>query len=483
MNVLIVADKVNGKAYAEIINKVHNTKVIGIVNSISERFISDLGNRYTPNVVIFDTAVDYSNSLPYITQTIGNTYSYIKTIVLAEADESRVFPSASVIRGAISSKDIDEMLTKINSNYDSDGSAPTEDLSNRVQPQAPPAKADIKVKTAKPKKQKVKKHKTKGKGFKFNPLFLLPVAALIIMIVIAVTIKSCGNKSADISPTSSTGAAETAATDEMQTTQAVTIAVPATSPTLYDDDREPVTISAPSDTDNSGDNSRAESREESRSDNENNSSDNNSDNNYNNQDNPQSNNENNENNNSGSHSYVTVSKPEYNYNYDDKKEAAVTGVALNYLSKTLTEGESINLYATVSPSDASNKTVYWDTSNSSVVTVSNGYVVSHSVGTAYITARAGSCSASCTIIVKAKETQDSVYITPSTKYCGINEAVTFTLVNCDNCSFNISNPTAVQVIGGGANRIQLKTKSRATVTVTAKNTSTGREYTAKLIIN
>ena len=195
-----------------------------------------------------------------------------------------------------------------------------------------------------------------------------------------------------------------------------------------------------------------------------------------------SNNNNNSNNSGGSHSYVTVSKPEYNYSHNEKTDIEVSGITLNYLSKTLTAGESINLSATVTPSNATDKSISWSTSNSNVATVNDGYVVSRSAGTAYITATAGNHSATCTVVVKERETQDSVYITPAEKYCNINEVITFTLVNANNCSFSISNPSAVQIIGGGTNRIQIKAKSRTTVTITATNNSTGREYTAKLII-
>ena len=223
-----------------------------------------------------------------------------------------------------------------------------------------------------------------------------------------------------------------------------------------------------------------DTKEESRfkSESRNNNNNNQSNNNHNSNDNQN----NNGGNNSGSHSYVTVSKPEYNYSSNQSKDIEVSGISLNYLSKTLTAGESINLSANITPSNATNKSVSWSTSNSNVATVNNGYVVSHSAGTAYITATAGNHSATCTVVVKEKETQDSVYITPAEKYCNINEVITFTLVNANNCSFNISNPSAVQIIGGGTNRIQIKAKSRTTVTITATNNSTGREYTAKLII-
>lgn len=484
MNVLIIADKSNGKIYTEIINKAPNTKVIGIINSISDSFISDLGNKYTPNVVILDTAVENNNNFPAVTQTIGRTYSFVKIIVLAEANDNRDFPSAAyVVRGSISSKNIIDMLSDINRKCntphdDIDGSAPTENLQSKVfQRQAPP-NLDVKVKKVKQKKQK-----TRRKNFKFNPLYLLPVVVLVVIITICVCIKAYnGNHSQkDVSDNSITGTSAEITTDVPATTQysATITTVAEYSEYSNYNNSEPDTVPySPKSVDteiskiesNHNDGKSSNGNDKSSSSNQSNNSG------------SKSNNNNNSNNSGGSHSYVTVSKPEYNYSHNEKTDIEVSGITLNYLSKTLTAGESINLSATVTPSNATDKSISWSTSNSSVATVSNGYVVSHSAGTAYITASANGNSATCTVIVKEKETQDSVYIAPSTKYCEVNEVVTFTLVNANSCSFSISNPSAVQIIGGGTNRIQIKAKSRTTVTITATNNSTGREYTAKLII-
>lgn len=484
MNVLIIADKSNGKIYTEVINKAPNTKVIGIINSISDSFISDLGNKYTPNVVILDTAVENNNNFPAVTQTIGRTYSFVKIIVLAEANDNRDFPSAAyVVRGSISSKNIIDMLSDINRKYntphdDIDGSAPTENLQNKIfQRQAPP-NLDVKVKKVKQKKQK-----TRRKNFKFNPLYLLPVVVLVVIITICVCIKAYnGNHSQkDVSDNSITGTSAEITTDVPATTQySATIATVAEYSEYSNyNNSEPDTVPySPKSVDtetskiesNHNDGKSSNGNDKSSSSNQSNNSG------------SKSNNNNNSNNSGGSHSYVTVSKPEYNYSHNEKTDIEVSGITLNYLSKTLTAGESINLSATVTPSNATDKSISWSTSNSNVATVNDGYVVSRSAGTAYITATAGNHSATCTVVVKERETQDSVYITPAEKYCNINEVITFTLVNANNCSFSISNPSAVQIIGGGTNRIQIKAKSRTTVTITATNNSTGREYTAKLII-
>ena len=81
----------------------------------------------------------------------------------------------------------------------------------------------------------------------------------------------------------------------------------------------------------------------------------------------------------------------------------VSGVSLDQTSLTLTVGGTASLAATVSPADATDKTVTWSSSNESVATVKNGTVTAVAVGSATITAKAGSKSATCSVTVSAKE--------------------------------------------------------------------------------
>ena len=82
-----------------------------------------------------------------------------------------------------------------------------------------------------------------------------------------------------------------------------------------------------------------------------------------------------------------------------KNVVAVTGISLNKTTLTLTEGESETLVATVTPDDATDKTVTWSSSDSAVATVDNGKVTAVKEGTATITAKAGDKSATCTVTV------------------------------------------------------------------------------------
>ncbi len=77
----------------------------------------------------------------------------------------------------------------------------------------------------------------------------------------------------------------------------------------------------------------------------------------------------------------------------------VTSITLSKTSASLKVGETVTLTATVNPSDATDKTVTWTTSDATVATVSNGVVTAKKLGTATITAKAGDKTASCTVKV------------------------------------------------------------------------------------
>lgn len=93
---------------------------------------------------------------------------------------------------------------------------------------------------------------------------------------------------------------------------------------------------------------------------------------------------------------VTVSKP--------ASTISVTGVSLNKTSLSLTVGGSQSLSATVSPSNASDKSVSWKSSDTSVATVDgSGNVKAVKAGTATITVttKDGSKTATCKVTVTA----------------------------------------------------------------------------------
>lgn len=80
----------------------------------------------------------------------------------------------------------------------------------------------------------------------------------------------------------------------------------------------------------------------------------------------------------------------------------VEKVELNKTSATPTVGDTIELTATVTPDNATDKTVTWDSSDKTVAKVENGKVTTLKKGTSKITAKAGDVEAVCEITVLEK---------------------------------------------------------------------------------
>lgn len=184
---------------------------------------------------------------------------------------------------------------------------------------------------------------------------------------------------------------------------------------------------------------------------------------------------NNSNNNSSYHKPESSKKEESSRNTD----IPVSGVTLNYTSTTLYEGDNISLVANISPSNATNKSVSWSSSNSSVATVRDGYVTAHSSGTAYITARAGSYYVNCFVTVKEK---DNVKLSPDRKTISKNQIVTIKAEGTnDKVSWKISNPSVAQICGGSETSLMIKGKNTGTTYIEA--TVNGKTYKAEITVN
>ncbi len=93
---------------------------------------------------------------------------------------------------------------------------------------------------------------------------------------------------------------------------------------------------------------------------------------------------------------------------DPEDPIAVEGITLDKTTATVEEGATVTLTATVTPGNATDKTVTWSTSNEAIATVSGGVVTGVKAGEVTITAKAGDKSATCTVTVTAAATEPEV---------------------------------------------------------------------------
>ena len=109
------------------------------------------------------------------------------------------------------------------------------------------------------------------------------------------------------------------------------------------------------------------------------------------------------------------------------KVVNVTGVTLSQSSATLEIGETVTLTATVAPSDATDKTVTWSTSDAKVATVEGGKVTAVAEGSATITAAAGGKSATCSVTVKTATVEATdITVDKDDVMIGVGESFTIT---------------------------------------------------------
>ena len=113
---------------------------------------------------------------------------------------------------------------------------------------------------------------------------------------------------------------------------------------------------------------------------------------------------------------------------EKEKDVPVTSVTISQATAELFIGETVQLSATVLPSNASDKTVIWASSKQSVATVSStGLVAAIAEGTAIITASAGGKSGTCTITVSKKVVDvSSIELNKTNAQLKAGETVTLT---------------------------------------------------------
>ena len=171
----------------------------------------------------------------------------------------------------------------------------------------------------------------------------------------------------------------------------------------------------------------------------------------------------------------------------------VQSVTLNRTSLTVKENETASLTASITPADATNKTITWTSSNTAVATVSGGNVYGVSKGTATITAKSNNGkTATCTVTVTdnpdiVKPTGITLNKTSLELIAGNSDSLTATVTpsnatnktvtwTSDNTAVaTVTNNGAVNAVKEGTAVIKASTSNGITATCTV--TVTGKQFT------
>lgn len=165
-------------------------------------------------------------------------------------------------------------------------------------------------------------------------------------------------------------------------------------------------------------------------------------------------------------------------------EVSVTSVTLNATSLSMTEGESVALKAEVSPYNADNQNLTWASSNTDMVTVSDGVVTAVAEGFATVTVKTedGGKTASCAVSVKPKVITVkyvNLDINAVTLYPGEERRLMVTLYPDDAVDKTVvwsSSDESVAIVEDGL----ITAVSSGTAVVTA--TSNGKEASCKVTV-
>ena len=497
MNLLIIADKSDIKTYQAIVKTVPHVSVLGTVTKISADFIAELKNRYNPHAIVIDTAVPAKDiAVSVAIEHISQSYPYMKLLVLAEETDNNYYPSYCTVKGQVSSIELKEILSNMakgadyNGNVterksmpDIDGSAPTEDLKN-VQQNVFQSRVDN--------LSTLKSTKIKRPGsIRFNPVMaaIIVGAVAVVVIIAAVIIKNVNSglvnaATPDEATVVDTTVAPTTEQKDLfsEAEQMVSSALTVTTvpPTTQTTTTQPIHKAKADDTQKSKSSEKPEDsqKESSGKESENRSSDSRSD--------------SGSDNSSGGSNHANQQQESYiggepfvSYNdssYYNAKNNEVSSVKLSYSSKTMSVGDTLQLRATVSPSTA-NQSLSWSTSNSSVVSVSNGYLIALRSGAATITASAvNGKSASCEVRVAESDNSVDVHLSATEYNLSTGQTITITLFGTNNVSWDMNN-NLPYIVSHSGNQITLRARSAGTTKITAKDNNTGKTYTCTFRVN
>lgn len=153
-----------------------------------------------------------------------------------------------------------------------------------------------------------------------------------------------------------------------------------------------------------------------------------------------------------------------------EQEVSVSSVSMNQAAVEMIIGETVQLSASVQPSNATEKTISWATSNQSVATVADGKVTALAEGFSTITASCGGKSATCQVTVsKGYVAVSSVTLSNSSlelvegEEATLNATVEPSDATDKNVAWSTSDASVATVDGGKVTAVKA-----GTATVTAK---------------
>lgn len=155
-------------------------------------------------------------------------------------------------------------------------------------------------------------------------------------------------------------------------------------------------------------------------------------------------------------------------------KVAVTGVSLNHTSLTVAAGGNAKLTATVAPTNATNKSVTWSSSDEAIATVdSEGNVTVKSAGTATITVttKDRGKTATCTVTVGIPVTKVSLKLTFLTLTKGKSAKLTAKVAPANATNKNVtwsSSDGAIATVDSEGN-VTANAAGTATITVTTED--------------
>lgn len=160
------------------------------------------------------------------------------------------------------------------------------------------------------------------------------------------------------------------------------------------------------------------------------------------------------------------------------------GVSLDKTEARVIRGETVTLEATVTPNDATDKTVAWSSSNAAVATVVNGVVTAVATGTATITATTtdGGLTATCAVTVYVPAAGVSLNKTTTELLIGDTESLTATVSPDDATDKSVSWSSSAEAVATVSDSGVITAVGVGTATVTVTTTDGDRTAACEVTV-